>query len=286
MSLRKTVLVTGTSKGGLGDYIAQEFHNRGLRVFATARTPSKVQHLKDLGIEIILLEVKDSASIKNAAAQVSKLTDGKLDILVNNSGLGYLSPVLDTDLVEAKEIFNVNVWGVLEVTQAFAPLLIASKGTVVNNGSVVGRIPVPFQGVYNMSKSALEMLSKQMRVELSPFGVNVVHVMTGGIQTSFFAHLEQHEIPETSLYYPLKDTLRPWFNGEGQGTSQKSSPESYAKKVVANALSSSPSSIQCAGYGSVLTWLLSKYLWDNAYDVAFWVMGVPNLKKAVANANS
>lgn len=89
-SSQKTVLVTGTSKGGLGDYLAREFHKRGLRVFATARSPSKVQHLKELGIEIILLEVKDSESIKNAAAQVSDLTDGKLDFLVNNSGLGML----------------------------------------------------------------------------------------------------------------------------------------------------------------------------------------------------
>lgn len=88
MTDRKTALVTGTSKDGLGDHIARELHRRGVRVFATARTPSKVAHLKDLGIEVISLEVTDSASIQQAAAEVHSLTGGKLDILVNNSGLG------------------------------------------------------------------------------------------------------------------------------------------------------------------------------------------------------
>ena len=91
MAVKKTVLVTGTSKGGVGDHLAREFHRRGYRVFATARTPSKVAHLQELGIEIVLLEVTDSASIKKAAEEVHALTGGKLDLLVNNSGLGKFS---------------------------------------------------------------------------------------------------------------------------------------------------------------------------------------------------
>lgn len=92
MSARKTALVTGTSKGGIGDYLARELHSRGFRVFATARTPSKVQHLKDMGLDIILLEVTDSESIKKAAAEVSAITGGTLDILINNSGIGKNAP--------------------------------------------------------------------------------------------------------------------------------------------------------------------------------------------------
>lgn len=152
-----------------------------------------------------------------------------------------MSPLLDTEMVDAKDVFDVNVWGVLEVTQAFSPLLIASKGTIINNGSVVGRIPVPFEGVYNMSKAALEMLSKQMRIEFYPFGVNVIHasvprcswsvlptlthvmqVVTGGITTNFYAHSEQLEVPETSLYHPGRETLRTWFTGEAQSKVQTS----------------------------------------------------------------
>jgi 1-acylglycerone phosphate reductase len=85
---RKSALVTGTSHGGLGDYLARELHSRGVRVFATARTASKVEHLKELGIEIIMMDVQDTVSIKAAVAEVGELTGGSLDILINNSGVG------------------------------------------------------------------------------------------------------------------------------------------------------------------------------------------------------
>jgi 1-acylglycerone phosphate reductase len=94
----KTALVTGCSLGGIGDALAQEFHRRGLRVFATARNLKKVQHLVEMGIEVLELDVESSESITNAAKAVAELTDGTLDILVNNSGIGkpskvYWSPV-------------------------------------------------------------------------------------------------------------------------------------------------------------------------------------------------
>jgi 1-acylglycerone phosphate reductase len=87
-SSQKTVLITGTSEGGIGDALAKEFHRKGLRVFATARNLAKVQHLKELGVDVIQLDVVDQASIQEAVKHVSALTGGKLDILVNNSGNG------------------------------------------------------------------------------------------------------------------------------------------------------------------------------------------------------
>lgn len=88
---QKTALVTGTTKGGIGDYLARDLHKRGFRVFATARTPSKGEFLKEMGMEVILLDVTNSETIRAAAAEVSTLTGGKLDLLVNNSGVGMLS---------------------------------------------------------------------------------------------------------------------------------------------------------------------------------------------------
>lgn len=89
---------------------------------------------------------------------------------------GHKSSLLDADIKSAKAVFDVNVFGLLEVTQAFAPLLVASKGRVVNIGSIAGIVPIPFEGIYNASKSAVELLSAQMRVEFMPFGVDVIHV--------------------------------------------------------------------------------------------------------------
>jgi 1-acylglycerone phosphate reductase len=85
---QKTVLITGCSKGGIGDALAQEFHRRGLKVFASVRNPSRAKHLTDMGLEIITLDVLDPDSISSAVDTVKSATGGKLDYLVNNSGGG------------------------------------------------------------------------------------------------------------------------------------------------------------------------------------------------------
>jgi 1-acylglycerone phosphate reductase len=84
----KSVLITGCSKGGIGDALAQEFYSKGLLVFATARDLSKVEHLKSLGLTTLKLDVTSAESIKNAVAEVEAVTGGKLDFLVNNAGMG------------------------------------------------------------------------------------------------------------------------------------------------------------------------------------------------------
>jgi short-subunit dehydrogenase len=89
---------------------------------------------------------------------------------------GYQTSILDANITTAKALFDVNIWGLIEVTQALSPLLIASKGTVVNIGSVLGRIPIPFLGVYGTSKAALDHISAQMRSELRAFDIKVIHV--------------------------------------------------------------------------------------------------------------
>jgi 1-acylglycerone phosphate reductase len=86
----KTVLITGCSEGGIGDALAQEFHRKGVHVFATARSLSKISHLKDMGITTFELDVTSSDSIKNAVSFIEKETEGRLDFLVNNAGMGTL----------------------------------------------------------------------------------------------------------------------------------------------------------------------------------------------------
>lgn len=95
--VQKTVLITGSSEGGIGDALAKAFHKKGLRVFATARNLAKVQHLKDMGIEILKLDVVDATSIKEVVEEVKTRTGGTLDILVNNSGAGKYSSAVRQD---------------------------------------------------------------------------------------------------------------------------------------------------------------------------------------------
>lgn len=147
MGIQKFALVTGCSEGGIGHALAQEFQERGVHVFATARTISKMNPLEGLpNVTLLTLDVTSEASINNAVAIVSKHTDGTLDYLINNAGCAYTMPVLDLDIQLAREMFDVNVWGVFSMIQAFAPLVIAAKGTIANMASVGALLNPPYMG--------------------------------------------------------------------------------------------------------------------------------------------
>ena len=183
---RKSVLITGCSTGGLGASLAEAFHTANYRVFATARNPSKMASLASLGIETLQLDVQDPASIAACVTQVTTLTAPHgLDILVNNAGGGYYQPLLDTSVARGKAIFDLNVWSILVVTQAFAPLLIQAKGRIVNNTSVNSVMNLPYSGVYNAAKAAAAMLTNNLRIELAPLGVRVVDLRTGVVRSNF-----------------------------------------------------------------------------------------------------
>lgn len=155
----RSVLITGCSKGGIGDGLAREFHSRGLTVYATARDPAKMAHLKDLGIRTIVLDVTSLESIAEAVKLVRELTgDRGSDILINNAGLATILPFADLPLDEMKRIMDTNVTGVFAVTQAFLPLLIQSKATMVNIGSINEVITPALQIPYNASKAALNIM--------------------------------------------------------------------------------------------------------------------------------
>lgn len=143
---KKTVLVTGCSSGGIGWAMAKSFHQRGFYVFATARNP-KSTDLGQLGdIEVLELDVTVPSTIAQCKEVVAKRTGGRLDVLVNNAGVEFNSPLLDTDIDEAKRLYDVNVWGPLAMAQAFAPLLIEAKGVVLNQSSIDGALNMVWAG--------------------------------------------------------------------------------------------------------------------------------------------
>jgi 1-acylglycerone phosphate reductase len=146
--MTKVVLITGCSDGGLGSALASEFLTRNYHVFATTRNASKMGKLADQsGVTLLDLDVTVDLQISAAVESVKKAT-GRLDILINNAGRNHFSPALDIDIPEAKQIFEINLWGPLALIKAFMPLLIESKGTVVNTTSISGYLNVPYMGKY------------------------------------------------------------------------------------------------------------------------------------------
>jgi len=229
---RKSVLITGCSTGGIGNALAREFHSSGLRVFATARKTEDIADLAEQGIEILSLVVDDEISVKECYAEVhNRVGDKGLDYLVNNAGRNYTVPAIHVDLSEARLTFEVNFFAVIRMCQVFLPLLLKSKGTIVQIGSVAGVMPYVFGSVYNASKSALHQFSDTLRIELAPFGVKVVTIVTGGVQSNI-ARTER-KLPSDSLYLPINaEYERRVVHSQHNAMSHSA----YAKSVVKQVL--------------------------------------------------
>lgn len=148
---KKTVLITGCSTG-IGNAMTKVFHSRGFHVFATARDPSKTLRENDISalgdVEVLELDVTAPQTIARCRDVVAKRTGGTLDILVNNAGAESQGPLLDVDLVEARRLYEVNVWGPLAVVQEFAPLLVEAKGVVVNQSSIDAALSMAWAGKF------------------------------------------------------------------------------------------------------------------------------------------
>jgi 1-acylglycerone phosphate reductase len=165
-----------------------------------------MKSLEAQGITCLTLDVLSTPSITACLAQIPSL-----DILVNNAGTLYAMPISDLSIAKAKEEFDLNVWAYLEMVQAFLPLLMKSKGMIVNQTSASGSTAQPFQSAYNAGKAAMAMFSNTMRLELMPFGVTVVELKTGGIRSTIYEanvrNLEEHRLPDGSIYGPARERV-------------------------------------------------------------------------------
>ncbi|KAF2169142.1 hypothetical protein M409DRAFT_52428 [Zasmidium cellare ATCC 36951] len=261
---RKWALITGASPGGMGEAEAAAFLKRGVNVIATSIDTDDIEYLQpekdrnDGFLVTLRLDVTSTKSIDAAVKQVENLTDGKLDFLINNAGYGYFGPLMDVDISQAKKQFDVNVWGVLAVTQAFFPLLRAAKGTIVNQASISGveGFSRPFMGIYSSSKAAVMNMSAVMRVELAPFDIHVVTLVTSAVKTEFYANRTGGGILETSAYFPIKEELEGMMGrslADGRGHER----ERVAESTVEELLRTPPPLFVRKGYAAnVLAWLM------------------------------
>lgn len=256
----KTALITGCSKGGIGDMLAREFRARGLTVFATARDVAKMTELKDLGIETLEMDVTSTASITDSVNIVCKATGGTLDILVNNAGVNHVLPFADCDIEDIRRVLDTNIFGVFAVTHAFLPLLIEARGLVASIGSVSQVFNPPYQTAYNASKAALTAFGNTLRVELAPLGVTVVTILTGSVRSQLFSNTNAaSKIPEGSLYFPLKSRIEKQDFLDGM---KWTSTEDYARQVVSDLLKERPKPILWRAAFSSVAWLVSVFGWN------------------------
>ncbi len=264
---KKTVLVTGCSDGGMGSALAMALNEAGFRVFASARNPAKLSEVQDRAIKTITLDIQNEESLQAAVQEVSSLTGGSLDVLINNAGVGYSIPLSDASISRSKELFDTNVWALLSTTQAFLPLLLQSKGAmVVNNTSIDSVCSAPFHGIHNASKAAVAMISQNLRLELSPFGIKVIELKTGGVKTNFFTNANKQEpkLPTNSLYGAARTAIEKSMRGE-QFEASGADRHQWAKSVAKDLSKASPSLHIWRGDAAFTIWL-GTFLAVNAFD--------------------
>ncbi|MFP3493935.1 SDR family oxidoreductase [Pseudomonas sp. SIMBA_059] len=239
-----TVLITGCSSG-IGRALADAFKSAGYEVWASARRQDDVTSLAAAGFNAVPLDVNDSAALQRLAEQL-----GELDVLVNNAGYGAMGPLLDGGTDGLQRQFETNVFSIVGVTQALFPALRRRQGLVVNIGSVSGVLVTPFAGAYCASKAAVHALSDALRMELAPFGVRVMEVQPGAINTRFAKNAgAQAEllINEQSPWWPLREGIR----ARSQASQDKPTPaDVFAADVLKAVQQNEPPRLLRSGNGS------------------------------------
>ena len=197
----RSIVITGVSSG-IGYGVAREFSRHGYRVFGSVRKEEDARRLRaDLGANFVALvyDVTDRAAVLGAAEEVGEVLGGSgLAGLVNNAGTAIGGPLMLQPLEEVRAHFEVNVVGLVSVTQAFLPLLGARRprthepGRILNVGSVGGRIASPFIGAYAGTKHAVEGISDSLRRELLPYGIDVIVLEPGAVRTEIWDKGAEH----------------------------------------------------------------------------------------------
>ncbi|RFU76452.1 nad -binding [Trichoderma arundinaceum] len=201
---QKFALVTGCGKGGIGEAIIQEYTRHGVHTIATVLPNENSDHLVAVGATWFPLDVTDEESVANLKEKILVLTNGYLDFLVNNAGICYTMTAIDTDVNAVKRMFEVNVFGPMQMVHHFHDMLIRATGTIVNIGSIGGVVPYMYGASYNASKAALHHYSNTLRLEMSPFNVKVLTVISGEVGTNILKNDVHRKLPPGSYYSPLE----------------------------------------------------------------------------------
>lgn len=232
----KGILITGCSSG-IGYCVAHGLKARGWRVFATARQATDVARLQGEGLESLLLDVRDSASIQAAVAAILERAGGRLEALFNNAGYGQVGAVEDISRTAFREQFETNVFGAQELTNQIIPVMRRQGGgRILYNSSVLGMVAFPYRGAYVASKFALEGLADALRLELAGTGIHVSLIEPGPILSRFrdnaHAAWQRHVQAETSVHRDNYAAMEARLLKAGPAAPFTLPPEAVLKRVI------------------------------------------------------
>ena len=194
--MQKVILITGASSG-IGKSIGDFLHDNGFKVYGTSRNPDNYPKSK---FTLLALDVRNPATIQQSIDQILSESK-KIDIVINNAGVGITGPLEEIPMSEIKNNFETNFFGPIEVIKAVLPKMREQKsGLIINITSIAGYMGLPFRSIYSASKGALELISESLNMEVKPFGINIVCVAPGDFATNIASGRFHAPIIEGSDY--------------------------------------------------------------------------------------
>ena len=262
----RVALVTGASSG-IGEATAARLHEAGFATYGVARRVERMSGLAASGVHTFAMDVTDDDSM---VAGVQRVIDeqGRLDVLVNNAGYGSYGAVEDVPIDEARRQFEVNIFGLARLVQLVVPHMRAQKsGRIINISSIGGKFYEPLGAWYHATKFALEGFSDSLRLELAPFGIEVVIVEPGPIVTEWNT-IARDSLVETSRGGAYEERSRRIHETMERGDTGAfaTSPDVVAKKIVKAATARRPAVRYPVGKGAGSLVLARRVLPDRVFD--------------------
>jgi len=204
--MSKVVLITGGSSG-IGKSVAIFLAEKGFTVYGTSRNPDRIT--EKLPFKLIALDVTNAETIISAVSTVIA-KEGKLDVLINNAGVGITGPIEETPDLEIKKAFQTNVFGPIDVIKAVLPQMrTQNSGLIINITSIAGYMGLPYRGVYSATKGTLELLTEALRMEIKDFNIQMTNVAPGDFATNIASGRYHSPVLDNSPYkVPYGNTLQ------------------------------------------------------------------------------
>ena len=262
-NMEKTVLITGAS-AGIGRATAILLAEKGYNVYGAARRIEKMDDLKRLGIKPALLDLANDKSMIDAVNHILKEA-GNINILINNAGFGSYGAIEDVSMDDARYQLEVNVMGAMRLAQLVLPKMRGhGQGKIINISSVGGKVAMPMGGWYHASKFALEALSDSMRMEVKPFGIDVI-VMEPGATKSEWGNIAFESLIRVSGDTPYKELAYKVHNAFEKVAGNVSAPETIAQLILKAVTSKQPHT-RYAKWDAKFLLALKRILTDNMMD--------------------
>lgn len=263
---KKVILITGASSG-IGKATAQRLLAEGHIVYAAARRVEQMQDLKEVGAITVRMDISDEEDILSCINKILK-EQRKIDVLFNNAGYALYGSVEEISLNDARYQFEVNMFGLAKVTQLVLPQMRKQGGgTIINTSSVAGKIHAPLGAWYHASKHALEGWSDCLRLEVKPFGINVVVIEPGTIETEF-AQVSGAPMLKTSGDGPYRGMAKAVakLHAKSNKPGAASSPSVIANTVAKVIHANQPKTRYAVGKLAKPSIIMRKLLSDRAMD--------------------